>query len=72
MVLNEIWGKFEIKKINLEEFLKALKKDKKNINNKIRVILTKGIGKMFLYDFDKISSLRLLLIQYCKYYRIKI
>ena len=72
VILNEIWGQFEIKKINLEEFLKALKKDKKNINNKIRVILTKGIGKMFLYEFDKISSLRLLLIQYCKYYRIKI
>ena len=45
---------------------------KKNINNKISVVLTKRIGKMFLYDFDKISSLRLLLIQYCKYYQIKI
>ncbi len=44
------------KKINIKKYLNILKKDKKNINNNLRCILTRGAGKMFIHEikFDKI------------------
>jgi len=38
----------ELKKLNVRHFLKTIKKDKKNKKNQIRLILTKGYGKMFI------------------------
>ena len=35
---------------SIDSFIKALKKDKKNVTNNPRVVLTKGIGNMFLTD----------------------
>ena len=32
--------------------MKALEKDKKNNKKSMRVILTKGIGKMFIFSID--------------------
>ena len=47
--LNYITKDYNIGKINLDKFLKLLKKDKKSTMKNIRVILTKDIGKMFVY-----------------------
>ena len=70
-ILRDIWKNYKIKSINLENFLSAIKKDKKNINKKIRVILTKGIGKMFIYQFKENKNLKLFLRQYCSHNNIK-
>lgn len=38
---------FSLKKMDMERFLKALKRDKKNEGAEIKVILTRGLGQMF-------------------------
>ena len=43
-----IWNGTDIGSIDIERFINALKKDKKNIGSDLRVILTKGIGSMFI------------------------
>lgn len=70
-VLGEIYNTFYIKRIRISEFIEILKKDKKNINNKIHLILTKGIGKMFIYRINDVKFLKSTLIQYCEYFNIK-
>ena len=37
-----------INKINISKYSKILLKDKKNENNLIRPIMTKGVGRMFI------------------------
>ncbi len=46
-VTENIWSGFEIDKIDLEAFKKALSKDKKNVGKKLGLILNKGYGKIF-------------------------
>ena len=46
--LKIILKKYPIKKVNLKKFKEIIRKDKKSINKKIRVILSKGIGNMFV------------------------
>jgi 3-dehydroquinate synthase len=46
--LKIILKKYPIKKVNLKRFIQIMRKDKKSINKKIRVILSKGIGNMFV------------------------
>ena len=50
--LKNIYG--DLKLPNIESMIKALKKDKKNINSNLKCVLTKGIGNMFL---DELSYL---------------
>ncbi len=57
----------KIKKINLNSFMETLKKDKKNKNNQIRVVLTKGYGKMFLKSFKENFSIISFLREYVYY-----
>ena len=47
MVTEDIWEGFNINDIDLELFLKALSKDKKNVGTKLGLILNKGYGKIF-------------------------
>ena len=42
-----ILKKYKLPNININNFIKLLKKDKKSIKGKIRVILSRGIGNMF-------------------------
>jgi len=42
----------KLKKINARYFLEIVKKDKKNKKNQIRLILTKGFGKMFIKNLN--------------------
>ena len=46
-VLSVIWSEFEIKNLNTTNFLSAIMKDKKNVDNELRLILMKGIGNVF-------------------------
>ena len=39
-------------KFDVNEFVEALKKDKKNISSDIMCVLTKGVGNMFLEEID--------------------
>lgn len=62
--LNMILKKNPIKKINLKKFLELLKKDKKSTNKNIRVVLSKGVGKMFLKKIDDEKKLYQILNEY--------
>jgi len=57
----------ELKKINAIQFLEIVKKDKKNKKNQIRLILTKGFGKMFMKDFNNDLKFISLLKKYFHY-----
>jgi len=46
--LQKIWKDFPLPDITYSEYLAALAKDKKNIGQEIRVILTRGPGDMFI------------------------
>ena len=54
----------KISKINTKEFLSALKTDKKATKNQIRIVLTKGYGKMFLKKFKNDKTIVLFLNNY--------
>lgn len=51
-VLSLNWNEVSIGEIDIEAFLNALRKDKKNIGSEVRVILTRGFGKMFITTLD--------------------
>lgn len=46
-VFSVIWEGYEIRNLNLDNLLKAMKKDKKNQDGKLGLILSKGWGTMF-------------------------
>jgi 3-dehydroquinate synthase len=41
------WGETRLAEINIADFEAILRKDKKNVGEEVRVILTRGLGKMF-------------------------
>jgi len=43
---------FIFPKIDVNDFINTLKKDKKNIDSQIRVILTRGFGRMFIAPLE--------------------
>lgn len=47
--LKYIWSNYSIKDINVSELVNALKKDKKNINKDLRLILCRDFGDVFIY-----------------------
>lgn len=49
-----------LKDVEPLDILEGLKKDKKNIDNRIGLILTKGIGKMHLQQITQLSALEML------------
>jgi 3-dehydroquinate synthase len=46
------WEKGELGRLSFDPFLQALTKDKKNVGNEVRVILTRGFGRMFKSAID--------------------
>ena len=60
ITLSKIYSYAIPRRIDIREYKEALFKDKKNINNKLRIILTRGPGKMFIkkevysFKFEKI------------------
>lgn len=62
--LNKLLGKDKIKSFKIDDLLKALMKDKKNLKGSIRLILTKGLGKMFVKTINDHNKIRDILIDY--------
>lgn len=46
------WSEIPLGEIDLDAFINALRKDKKNIGSQVRVILTRGLGDMFITSLD--------------------
>jgi 3-dehydroquinate synthase len=46
-LLEQIWEGFSIQNISLDKYKNALSKDKKNVGTELRLILSKGLGKIF-------------------------
>jgi 3-dehydroquinate synthase len=46
-LLEEIWEGVPINEISLDRFIAALKRDKKNVDSELRLILNQGIGNIF-------------------------
>lgn len=46
-LLCEIWKGYQIRYLSVEKMINALSKDKKNVGNKLGLILNKGYGKIF-------------------------
>lgn len=46
-LLKKNWGDVRLNNVNVDDFIAALRMDKKAVGSEIRVILTKGLGKMF-------------------------
>lgn len=59
------WSGIDFPKINVEEFIETLKKDKKNISSSIMCVLTKGIGRMFLEEIE-LNEMNIYLQEYLK------
>ena len=49
-LLEKIWNEVKIDKLNVSDFSLALSKDKKNIGKKLRLILCKNYGELFIVD----------------------
>jgi len=60
--LINFWNDYSIKNLEVNKFLHALSKDKKNIGNKLRIILCKGYGSVFIstqevnHEFKKLIN----------------
>jgi 3-dehydroquinate synthase len=50
--LKKIWTGTSISNLNVNDFEKALSRDKKNIGNTYQLILTKGLGKMLKHGIE--------------------
>jgi 3-dehydroquinate synthase len=51
-LLSMNWEAGELGSVPFEKFIGSLRKDKKNVGNEVRVILTRGFGKMFKTGID--------------------
>jgi len=61
---------FEFTKANISNYINALLKDKKNKDNKIGCILTKGIGNVEKHYIDNDEWLRQTIITYSELYKL--
>jgi 3-dehydroquinate synthase len=59
-VLDKVNLKKKLPKIDIEDLINALKKDKKNVGDKFGLVLTKGLGNMFLEQNEPIFIEKLL------------
>ena len=67
-VLSNIYKNIQPEKINSKQYIQQLKKDKKNINENLRCILTKGVGKMVIKELSFDSNLIDMLSDYSSRY----
>ena len=67
-VLSNIYKNIQPVKINSKQYIQQLKKDKKNINENLRCILTKGVGKMVIKELSFDSNLIDMLSDYSSRY----
>jgi 3-dehydroquinate synthase len=55
-ILAVIWSKTPLPSIDINEYFDALSRDKKNVGNQMKVILTKGLGDMFKTTLENTSE----------------
>lgn len=65
--MNKIVNLSVLKNMNVNHFLQIVKKDKKNKKNSIRLILTKGLGKMFIKSINNDAKFVFLMKKYLNY-----
>ncbi len=51
-LLAEVWQGWEFPAIQTDRYLTLLSKDKKNVGNKLNLILTRGLGEMFMFEVE--------------------
>ncbi|WP_419663661.1 3-dehydroquinate synthase family protein [Desulfosarcina variabilis] len=64
--LELVWKTTELKNIDCQRFFTALRKDKKNEGDKIKVILTRGFGEMFKANLVLEDDLKTFISDYFK------
>ena len=64
LILEKIYKDIRPKKINSKKYLDQLRKDKKNTNNNLKCILTRGVGKMFIKELKFNENLTKMLLEY--------
>lgn len=67
IILSKIVKLDEISKLNADNFIKVLSKDKKNVGKSFRLILSKGVGKMFVKEIKNKSIVKNLIKEYLAY-----
>ena len=65
--LKKIVNLNEISHLNHTKFIKILKQDKKNSKNSFRLILSKGVGKMFVKELKNTKIVKDLIKKYLIY-----
>ena len=65
-VTSNIWKGYDLKEIKLDKLIHALKKDKKNVGNKLGLILNNGYGKIFKKFIDPNEKFKNILTEYLK------
>jgi len=63
-LLSEIWKGYSIQHLSVEKMINALSKDKKNVGNKLGLILNKGYGKIFKCIIDADEQFAIWLTDY--------
>lgn len=63
-ILQEISCITPIPSLDIDSYLRALKRDKKNIGSEIKVILTRGLGEMFKTTLDLDNEINLLIKEF--------
>lgn len=63
-LLEKIWNGYNIRNIQIEKFIIALSKDKKNVGNKLGLILNKGYGKFFKHEMEADQNFIAWLVDY--------
>lgn len=67
-LFTQIWSEFSITDLDIDILIAALKKDKKNVNNQLGLILNKGAGNVFKDLTDPDETFRSWMIEYMETY----
>lgn len=67
-LFSQIWSEFSIADLDIDVLIDTLKKDKKNVDNQLGLILNKGAGKVFKDLTDPDETFRSWMIEYIKTY----
>ena len=66
--IKKITSLISLKKINLNNLIKNINKDKKHNKKNFRFILTRGVGKMMVYELSKKTNIKKILKEYFENY----
>tara|TARA_Y200000002_G_scaffold381137_1_gene394332 strand:+ start:219 stop:1256 length:1038 start_codon:yes stop_codon:yes gene_type:complete len=66
--IKKITSLISLKKINLDNLIKNINKDKKHNKKNFRFILTRGVGQMMVYELSKKTNIKKILEEYFENY----